>query len=152
MLNDLNNCLKRYDINTPQRIRHCISQTSSESAAGLYTKELGNGIKYEYRGDLGNIYKGDGPKFKGAGYLQITGRDNYQRFSSAIGDINIMNGVSYVSEYYPWISAGFWWYSNNMNALADQGASVKVITKRLNGGYNGLADRQQYYNRTLDIF
>jgi predicted chitinase len=152
MLNDLNSCLQKYNITTPQRIKHFISQASPESAAGLYTKEIASGEAYEFRKDLGNIYKGDGPKFKGAGYIQLTGRYNYQRFSSALGDSTIMDGVVYVSVKYPWTSAGFWWSSNNMNALCDQGATVERITKRVNGGTNGLTDRQRYYDLASKIF
>jgi predicted chitinase len=152
MVNDLNSCLQRFNITTPQRIKHFISQTSHESGAGLYTKELANGEKYEFRKDLGNIYKGDGPKFKGAGYIQLTGRYNYQKFSNSINDSSIMNGVNYVSVKYPWTSAGFWWSSHNMNALCDHGATVLTITKRVNGGTNGLDDRQKYYDLASKIF
>lgn len=152
MLKDLNNCLKRYNITTPQRIRHFMSQASHESSAGRYTKEIASGKAYEGRKDLGNIYKGDGPKFKGAGYIQLTGRYNYQRFSTAIKDTKVMSGVNYVSVTYPWTSAGFWWNSNNMNALCDRGATVKEITRRVNGGYNGLTDRERYYNLAIKIF
>ena len=82
----------------------------------------------------------------------MTGRYNYQKFANSIGDKRVMEGVSYVSQKYPWSSAGFWWKNNNMNALCDKGASVEVITKRVNGGYNGLAERKKYYDRACSIF
>ena len=69
-----------------------------------------------------------------------------------IGDSAIMNGVNYVADNYPWRSAGFWWYSNNMNDLCDKGASVEEVTKKVNGGYNGLAERKKYYNICAEIF
>ena len=154
-LADLNRCLKKYDITTSNRIRHFIAQCSHESALGRYTQELGGPsycAKYDGRKDLGNTQKGDGCRFKGAGYIQLTGRYNYQKFANSIGDKRVMEGVSYVSQKYPWSSAGFWWKSNNMNSLCDKGASVEVITKRVNGGYNGLAERKKYYDRACSIF
>ena len=154
-LADLNRCLKKYDITTSNRIRHFIAQCSHESALGRYTEELGGQShcsKYDGRKDLGNTQKGDGCKFKGAGYIQLTGRYNYQQFANSIGDKRVMEGVSYVSKKYPWSSAGFWWKSNNMNSLCDKGASVEVITKRVNGGYTHLAERKQYYNKACSIF
>ena len=63
-----------------------------------------------------------------------------------------MNGVSYVASKYPWTSAGYWWYSNNMNSLCDSGASVEQVTYRVNGGYNGLESRRSYYQKACSIF
>jgi predicted chitinase len=62
-----------------------------------------------------------------------------------------MQGVSYVAEHYPFTSGGFWWYSNNMNALCDRNPTVAQVTLRVNGGYNGLSDREYYYNRITGI-
>lgn len=152
MINDLSNCLNRYDITTLPRIYHFISQCSHESALGLYTKEIASGEAYEGREDLGNIYPGDGPKYKGAGYIQLTGRYNYQAFCDAMNDDRIMEGVDYVAENYPWTSAGFWWNRNNMNALCDCGATVEQVTLRVNGGYNGLEDRRKHYNKCVEVF
>ena len=91
-------------------------------------------------------------RFKGAGYIQLTGRFNYKKFANSIGDNNVMKGAKYVSKNYRWSSAGFWWKSNNMNALCDKGASVKTITRRVNGGYRGLDQRTKYYKRACSIF
>ena len=63
-----------------------------------------------------------------------------------------MQGCSYVASKYPWTSAGFWWYSNGLNALCDSGASVETITRRVNGGLNGLAERKKYYDKACNIF
>ena len=148
-IDELNNCLSRFGITTLPRIRHFISQCSHESACGVYTQEIASGTAYNGRTDLGNTQPGDGPRFKGAGYIQLTGRYNYQRFANFIGDQNVMQGVAYVAAHYPWTSAGYWWYANNMNALCDSGASVETITRRVNGGTNGLSNRQMYYNRCV---
>jgi predicted chitinase len=153
MLEDLNSCLEKFEINTPTRLRHFVSQCAHESGCGYYMVEEANGSAYEYRSDLGNTETGDGTKFKGGGYIQITGRANYQSFSDYIGDSEIMvEGAVYVGEKYPWSSAGYWWHKNNMNALCDNGADCLTVTKRVNGGTNGLASRLEYYNKCCEIF
>jgi predicted chitinase len=82
----------------------------------------------------------------------LTGRANYQAFSNAIGDRRVMEVVTYVAAKYPFTSAGFWWDNNNMNSLCDRGGSVEDVTLRVNGGYNGLDDRQHYYNKACGLF
>ena len=61
-----------------------------------------------------------------------------------------MQGVSYVAQHYPWTSAGYWWYSKGMNGHCDNGASVETITRKVNGGINGLSSRQAYYNKCVE--
>jgi predicted chitinase len=151
-LQDLNSCLTRYKITTATRLRHFLSQIAHESGGLQYTEELASGSDYEGRDDLGNVNTGDGPKYKGAGVIQLTGRANYQAFSNAIADLKVMDGVNYVAAKYPFTSAGFWWDNNGMNALCDGGASVEKVTLRVNGGYNGLDDRQQYFSKACGIF
>jgi len=151
-LSDLNRCIFKFGITTLPRIRHFISQCSHESACGRYTKELASGDAYEGRKSLGNTQPGDGRRFKGGGYIQLTGRSNYQALANYLGDQNVMKGVEYVAANYPWTSAGYWWHRNNMNSLCDQGASVTTITKRVNGGTNGLSSRQTYYNKACKVF
>jgi putative chitinase len=114
-------------------------------------KELGDGWEYEGRTDLGNTRPGDGPRYKGAGVIQLTGRANYQAFANFINDPQVMDGVDYVSKTYPFSSAGFWWHNNDMNALCDRGASVEQVTLRVNGGYNGLDDRKAYYRKACQV-
>ena len=142
---ELNKCLETFQITTPSRIRHFLSQTAHESGGGRWKKELSDGWYLEGRTDIGNYRYGDGPKYKGAGYIQLTGRHNYQKFSDYIGDPRVMEGVDYVSETYPYTSAGYWWWSNGMNELCDKNPTVKQVTRRVNGGYNGLPDREHYY-------
>jgi putative chitinase len=151
-LKDLNNCLNQFKINTPARMRHFLSQTAHESGGLVHVKEIASGSAYEGRKDLGNTHSGDGKKYKGAGVIQLTGRSNYQAFSNFIKDPRVMEGVDYVSTIYPFSSAGFWWHNNKMNALCDAGATVEKVTRRVNGGTNGLADRQKYYNKACKVF
>lgn len=151
-INDLNQCLIRFGITSHPSLRHFMSQCALESALGRYTKEIASGQAYEYRASLGNTQPGDGPRFKGAGYIQLTGRYNYQKFANYMGDQNIMQGVDYVAKNYPWTSAGYWWYSHNMNQFCDNGATVEQVTKRVNGGTRGLEQRKKYYNLACQIF
>jgi putative chitinase len=148
---ELNRCLEQFEITTPDRIRHFLSQISHESGGGRYKRELASGDAYEGRKDLGNTQPGDGRKYKGAGYIQLTGRANYQAFSNFMKDPKVMEGVDYVAENYPFTSAGFWWSNNKMNQLCDKNPTVEQVTLRVNGGYNGLSDRKKYYSRCLEI-
>ncbi len=151
-LQDLNSCLVRYKITTALRLRHFLSQIAHESGCLQHTQEIADGSDYEGRDDLGNVNPGDGPKYKGAGVIQLTGRSNYQAFSQAIADPKVMDGVAYVAAKYPFTSAGFWWSNNDMNALCDRGASVEEVTLCVNGGYNGLDDRKYYFDKASGIF
>jgi putative chitinase len=150
-ISELNNCLQKFEITTPSRIKHFLSQISHESGGGRYKEEIADGSAYEGRVDLGNTQVGDGRKYKGAGYIQLTGRRNYQRFSDYIKDPNVMNGYKYVALYYPMMSAGFWWFNANLNQLCDKNPTVREVTKIVNGGYNGLADRELYYRRCSEV-
>jgi putative chitinase len=148
---DLDRCLKRFDITTIPRVRHFLAQIAHESGGLRWLVELASGAAYEGRRDLGNTRPGDGKRFKGAGAIQLTGRANYQAFANFIGDQRVMEGWQYVSKHFPFTSAGFWWHNNRMNALIDGGATVRQVTRRVNGGFNGLADRERYYRKALEI-
>lgn len=150
-IDEMNKCLDMYEITTVPRIRHFLSQTAHESGGGRYKKELASGEAYNGRTDLGNTSPGDGPRYKGAGYIQLTGKYNYSRLSKYLNDPRVMEGVDYVAENLPFTSAGYWWMDNRMNDLIDGGADVLAVTKRVNGGTNGLADREYYYQRCLEI-
>ena len=148
-VDELNACLEFFEITTPARIRHFLSQTAHESGGGKWKKELSDGWYLEGRTDIGNTEPGDGPRFKGGGYLQTTGRYNYQRLSDYLKDPKVMDGVDYVADNYPFTAAGYWWMDNKMNALCDTNPTVEAVTLRVNGGYNGLDDRKYYYNKCL---
>ena len=151
---DLNACLERFQINTSFRIRHFMAQVGHESGGLKWMAELASGDAYEGRKDLGNTRSGDGPRFKGAGAIQLTGRYNYQRLADFIKDQRVMDGSAYVANRYPFTSAGFWWHINGMNALVDQGYSCRQISSRVNGRdpANGLADREAYFTRASRCF
>jgi predicted chitinase len=150
-LADLNACLARFNINTPARIQHFLAQVGHESGGLKWMLELASGGAYEGRKDLGNTQQGDGPRFKGAGAIQLTGRFNYQKFADYIKDIDVMDGAAYVASRYPFSSAGFWWHQNAINAFVDQGANCRQVSAKVNGRdpANGLADREAYFNRAV---
>lgn len=150
-LKDLNACMVRFAITTVPRIRHFMSQIAHESGGLQWLQELASGTDYEWREDLGNVRLGDGKRYKGGGAIQLTGRANYQAFADFMGDPKVMDGSSYVAQKFPFSSAGFWWTNNDMNTLCDRGASVEQVTRRVNGGINGLEERQLYFNKVALI-
>lgn len=137
-----------FGITTPLRAVHYLAQVFHESGALKYTSELASGKAYEGRKDLGNIKPGDGPRFKGRGYIQITGRKNYQAYADSgycVGDL--MNHPEWLCLSPGNQKASMWfWKTNGLNALADLD-NLTAITKKVNGGYNGLSNRQYYYRR-----
>jgi putative chitinase len=139
----------KYQINTPLRMAHFLSQIGHESLSLKYTRELANGAAYEGRTDLGNTQKGDGVRFKGRGLIQITGRDNYAKYGTYAKLDLLKKGneelLASTPKYALDVSLWFWdgWKLNNY-ADAD---NLRAITRRVNGGYNGLADRQDYLSR-----
>lgn len=152
-LSDLQACLRRFAIDTPARIGHFLAQIGHESGGLRWLEELADGSAYEGRLDLGNSQPGDGPRFKGAGAIQLTGRANYARFSRFIGDPRVMEGCAYVARHYPFSSAGFWWHDNGLNAEVDGGASCRRISRLVNGRdpANGLADREAWFARVSAV-
>lgn len=132
---------------------HFLSQLMHESSRGRYTTEIADGSQYEGSKILGNTQKGDGKKFKGRGFIQLTGRDNYTRFSQWLDSYYISFNTEIVDS--PHIVANdlrinvfsaFWyWQSRNITekALED---NVYTVTKKINGGTNGLTQRVLYYH------
>jgi putative chitinase len=136
----LNDAMAEFDINTPARQASFLSQIGHESGQLRYVEELASGSAYEGRKDLGNTQPGDGVRYKGRGLIQITGRSNYTALMLAL-DIDCVENPQVVCEPINSArSAGWFWKSHGCNELADAGDQVKV-SKRINGGTNGLADR-----------
>jgi putative chitinase len=130
-------------INTSLRQAHFLAQLGHESGSLRYTAELANGTAYEGRTDLGNTQPGDGPRFKGRGLIQITGRANYTSYGNDRGKdyITGLNPTLLATD--PNIAAdcsGWFWATRHLNALADND-DLLTITERINGGTNGLDDR-----------
>jgi len=104
-------------------------------------------LVYGSRMGNGDEASGDGYKFRGRGYIQLTGKDNYTAFGKAINE-DIAANPDLIATKYPLLSAAWFWSSNSLNALANKGAddaSVTAITKRVNGGTIGLPDRIKHF-------
>ena len=140
----INLTLHRYEINTAERIAAFLAQVGHESGRLLYAREIWGPTaaqqRYEGRSDLGNIQRGDGKRYMGRGLIQITGRANYQQVSDALGVDFVSNPDLLESTLYASLSAGWYWDSRRLNRWADSG-DFERITRRINGGVNGLEDR-----------
>ncbi len=149
-IDPINRTLEHYSINTSKRIACFLAQLAHESGSLKWVKELATGEAYEGRKDLGNIYVGDGVKFKGRGLIQITGRANYQALGKYIGVDLIAKPELLEQPLYAAFSAGWFWNTKKLNVLADV-MDFEKITKRINGGLNGYADRLKYLENTKKV-
>lgn len=138
----LNAAMREFYITTEQRIEAFLAQIGHESGQLLYVEEIASGKAYEGRKDLGNVYKGDGVFFKGRGLIQITGRNNYRDCSLALfGDDRLLQFPELLEDpLHACRSAAWFWQKHGLNELADAG-NFDRITRRINGGTNGAADR-----------
>lgn len=181
VLAQIPDCAAKFGIDSPLRLAHFLAQCAHESAEFKALEENLNysadGLKKVFSkyfpGDLADSYarqpekiasrvyanrmgNGDeaskeGYKYRGRGYIQLTGKDNYSALAKAIGD-DVAANPDWVKTKYPLLSAAWFWNTKALNNLADQGASddvVTKITKKVNGGTLGLDDRinhfKQYY-------
>jgi len=145
----LHTALPRFELNIPLRIAHYLAQVGHESMSFVYTEEIASGTGYEGREDLGNTESGDGVRFKGRGLIQLTGRDNYTAYANYLSVDLLQPGnetlVSSTPEYALDVNLWFW-EKRRLNGYADSD-DLKAITRRVNGGCNGLEDRKQYLHR-----
>lgn len=138
--------LDSYDINTKLRIAHFMAQITHECAGFRTTEEFATGAAYEGRADLGNTQKADGRRYKGRGLIQLTGRANYRSIGKKL-NLPLEEQPEFAAE--PAISlkiACEYWKSRKINAAADRDDLIKV-TRLVNGGLNGLEDRQKYLQK-----
>lgn len=143
-LDPLNAAMAEFQINTPGRASAFLAQIAHESGSLLYVKELASGSAYEGRADLGNTEPGDGIFFKGRGLIQITGRSNYRQCGEALSLDLLEHPELLEAPVNACRSAAWFWKSRGLNELADAG-DFRAITRRINGGYNGMADREKYF-------
>jgi putative chitinase len=170
-------CAEKFQINSCPRLAHFLAQcahesgdfTTAEENMNFSAERLKEVFPKYFPGNLADSYarqpekigsrvygdrmgNGDeaskeGYKFRGRGYIQLTGKDNYREFAKTVED-NIMDDPDLVASKYPLLSAGWFWDQHSLNILADQGASdeaVTQVTKRVNGGTVGLAERIQKF-------
>ena len=169
--------MEKFQINTPLRLAHFLAQCGHESGGFKATQENLNysadGLKKifpkyfpgnlaesyarnpekiaskVYGGRMGNGGEEtkEGYKFRGRGYIQLTGKDNYSSFAKSIGEDTVAN-PDLVASKYALASAGWFFSKNGLNAIADKGAddaTVTAVTKRVNGGTIGLPDRIKHF-------
>lgn len=146
------------NINSPLRLAHFLAQLAHESDGFKTMEEYASGAAYEGRADLGNIHPGDGVEYKGRGWIELTGEANYLRFFKETG-VDIWDDPKDSHDNddpkkaaTPEVSAQtavWYWQAHNLNALADKD-DVRGITKKINGGYNGLDSRKAYLSRAKE--
>ena len=157
-LEPLNRAMEEFEINTPERQAAFLAQIAHESGSLRYVRELASGAAYDtgrLAERLGNTPEadGDGQRYKGRGLIQITGTANYSACSAALyGDsqhlldhpelLELPNAAAR--------SAAWFWKSRGLNELADAGDFLR-ITKRINGGINGMDDRMAHWEQAKKV-
>ena len=153
----LNTAMARRGINSPHRVAAFLAQIGHESGQLLYVRELASGAAYDagtLAERLGNTpaADGDGQRYRGRGLIQITGRSNYRSASLALfGDERLLQQPELL-EHPEWAaeSAAWFWESRGLNTLADA-RDFNRITRRINGGLNGLADRLALWGKAREV-
>jgi putative chitinase len=178
----LNATCERYQIDTPLRVAGFLSQVGHESGGFKFTSENLNYSAQALRAIFGKYFvddsqalayarqpekianrvyasrmgngdekSGDGFKYRGRGLIQLTGKDNYTAFSNASG-VDAVNRPELVElPDAASLSAGWFWDTRHLNNYADA-QDVLGMTKRVNGGTNGIGDRQEHYKKLIDYF
>jgi putative chitinase len=185
VINELGGVIKQFNITNSFRLTHFLAQVAHESgnfkhlrenlnysAEGLikvfpkyFSKETAlwyarkpeaiANLVYGNRMGNGDKNSGDGWRFRGRGYIMITGKNNYKAFSNHIGDANIMINPDLIATKYPLTSAAWFFDKNKLWKICDEGVHqdvVKKVSYRVNGGYNGLADRLSKTNVIFNLF
>lgn len=138
-----------YEITTPLRIAHCLAQLAHESDGYCTTEEYASGAAYEGRADLGNTEPGDGKRFKGRGLIQLTGRANYRTYGARVGVDLEADPLAAAEPVMSLRIACEYWKDKALNDHADRD-DLLTITRRINGGLNGLDDRRRYLRIAKD--
>ncbi|MGY4663260.1 glycoside hydrolase family 19 protein [Pseudomonas chlororaphis] len=150
----LNAAMSHREINTPKRRSAFLAQVGHESGQLLYVREIWGPTaaqaKYEGRADLGNTVTGDGFRYRGRGLIQITGRANYRESGKALGLDLIARPELLEQPQWAAESAAWFWQKNGLNELADRD-QFNTITRRINGGLNGLEDRLRIWARAREV-
>jgi putative chitinase len=180
-LEPLNETFEKYDISTPKRQACFIGQCMHESGGFKFLKEnlnysasalmrtwpsrfpdMDTAEKYErnpekiankvYGGRMGNTEEGDGAKYIGRGLIQLTGKENYANCGLGLG-VDLLGNPDWLSNpKYAVMSAGWFWNKKNLNQYADSNPmDIETMTKRINGGSIGIADRTAKINKVFDI-
>jgi putative chitinase len=117
-----------------------LGQCAVESAKFTTTKEFADGSQYEGRKDLGNVKPGDGGKYKGRGFIQITGRANYTAAAKDLG-IDLVNHPELAEKPDVATKVSLWYWKTRVQPKITNFTNTKAVTKKVNGGTNALAQR-----------
>ena len=153
--------LAEFTIDPPPRAAAFLAQVAHESGQFRFMEELWGPTEAQRRYEppsalatrLGNTEPGDGKRFKGRGPIQITGRANYRRYGALLGLDLLADPARAAGPDVGFRIAGLFWRENGLNELADIATdnTFQKITKRINGGLNGLAERQKFYERARQV-
>lgn len=154
------NAMRAAGITNVRRAAAWCAQIGHESVGLRYMEEIADGSAYNGRSDLGNVFPGDGPRFKGRGPIQLTGRSNYAAFGAwcksqgYIDDANLFVNQPEIVARPQWgfLAASWYWVvaRPQINSYADAG-NFDAVTRAINGGYHGKPDRDARYQRCLSI-
>lgn len=154
------NAMRMANVNNPLRAAMWCAQIGHESVGLRYMEEIASGQAYNGRADLGNIHPGDGPRFKGRGPIQLTGRNNYGAFSRWCHSKGWVNSPTYFVDnpakvgepHWGFLAAAYYWTVSRpqLNSMADRG-DLEGCTRAINGGLNGIVDRRARYERCLRL-
>ncbi|ANI54426.1 glycoside hydrolase family 19 protein [Pseudomonas sp. DR 5-09] len=150
----LSTAMQHYQIVGPKRAAAFIAQIGHESGQLHYVREIWGPTAaqrgYEGREDLGNALPGDGRKYCGRGLIQITGRANYAKCGEALGLDLISHPELLELPQHAAMSAAWFWKQKGLNDLADR-EEFNTITRRINGGLNGLAERLALWKKAREV-
>jgi predicted chitinase len=149
-ISHLNNAMNWGAINTCKRKTAFLAQLAHESGELRYMEEIASGAAYEGRKDLGNTHKGDGKRYKGRGPIQLTGRANYRAAGKALGYDFEAHPTVVATPKWGFKVAAWFWKTRGLNKYADS-KSFDTITRRINGGLNGKADRDSHYRKAKSV-
>ena len=150
--------MDEFEINTPARVAAFLAQLAHESGQFRFMEEIWGPTQAQRRYEpvtslsrtLGNTQAGDGFRYKGRGPIQLTGRANYQRFGDLLGVDLVNNPAQAATPEIAFRIAALFWKSRGLNPLADA-QNFREITRRINGGFNGLADRLNFFARAKAV-
>ena len=153
LMDDYAECCRKYKLDSTNQA-YFLGQVGHESAGLRYPIEWHDGSNYEYRHDLGNVNPGDGIKYAGTGFIQVTGRYWHTEFSRDIGDPKVIyEGKKYTANKYPWSISGYWWKRNSMISFCKTLPPIDAVGATVNGKYlpNGYEDRRAYSKRAFSV-
>jgi len=161
LLPAVKDALAQSNCNNPRRVAAWLSQIGHESAGLRYMHEIADGWAYEGRADLGNLQQGDGPRFRGAGPIQITGRSNFEQVSQWAFNNGYVSTPTYFVDHpaelsgdtYGMLGAVWYWTiarGDRINEAADR-EDIEGVTRLINGGLHGIDDRRQRYFKALQV-